>query len=674
MTWFKRHLPAAAALAALNAWVCGRLFTAGYTDRFSSVDGAFISIARYLSRHWSDHSWWPIWHCGMPYEDTYVPLLHLVVAAVAALTKISAAHAYHIVVGIAYVLGPVTLYWMAACLGADRGSAFLSAAIYSLFSPSALLMPDVARDLGGLLFGRRLQVLTVYGEGPHISAMALLPLAIAALAYALEKRTGRSFALAAVALALIFLINVPGTMAAGVAVFCWLVVQPAGKRRAAWTIAAGAAVLAYALACYGIPPSSELVVLHNLGPMHKAFSAAAKIAPFVLIALFGAAAAAGYLLSRTRAPLLLRFAIVYFAVTAALVLTASPTKFEMLPQAGRLQLEMEMAACLIAGGGLWYVYRHVPWRLPLILAVLFLIGAGFQIRNYRRRADIDIRPVNLATRSEYASAMWADAHLQGERVYVTGSDSFWWNTFTDVPQVVGCCDQGEALPALATAQYLIYPAAGPYHEILTKAYLEAFGAQAIVVSGSQSTDTYKDIRVPERFDNMFPVLHRELGDTIYAIPQRSPSLAHVVRAGETVPSDISVTMLPYKIYSYSLVIEDPTRPAADFEWLSDGVARIRAEVKRDDLISVQVPWFSGWKASVGGHAIPISADGLGFQVLHPACDGACEITLRWTGRPDRTPSAIVSLAALAFLGALCGSRRFRAPSQTAAAAAAPAKR
>ena len=48
-------------------------------------------------------------------------------------------------------------------------------------------------------------------------------------------------------------------------------------------------------------------------------------------------------------------------------------------------------------------------------------------------------------------------------------------------------------------------------------------------------------------------------------------------------------------------------------------------------------------------SIPISADGLGFQVLHPACEGACEITLRWTGRPDRIPSAIVSLGALVLL-------------------------
>jgi hypothetical protein len=33
-------------------------------------------------------------------------------------------------------------------LGASRGAAFLAALAHSLFSPSALLMPDVANDIG----------------------------------------------------------------------------------------------------------------------------------------------------------------------------------------------------------------------------------------------------------------------------------------------------------------------------------------------------------------------------------------------------------------------------------------------------------------------------------------------------------------------------------------------
>lgn len=298
--------------------------------------------------------------------------------------------------------------------------------------------------------------------------------------------------------------------------------------------------------------------------------------------------------------------------------------------------------CLLFGAAGWFLYSRLHWRMQVIVVILTAIAAGFQVAHYRTSARAYLRPAKLAARSERASAMWADQHLAGQRVYVTGSDSFWWNTFTDVPQVIGCCDQGEALTVLANVPFLITSPTGPYHEILTKAYLQTLGAQAIVVAGPQSSDTYKDIKAPERFDNMLPVLHRELGDTIYAVPQRTASLAHVVKPGEVIPAAAT----PYQVYDYSLVIENPLRPAADFQWTGNGAAAIHADLTRSDVITVQVPWFAGWKAYVGERRIPISADGLGFQVLHPSCEGSCDITMEWTGRPDRIPSALLSLGGI----------------------------
>ncbi len=261
-------------------------------------------------------------------------------------------------------------------------------------------MPAVARDLGGLLFDRRLQVLTVYGEGPHISVMTLQPLVLIALAYALRKRSGRAFALPVLMLALVFLLNVPGTMATGVAIFCWLVVQSPGRRRAAWILTAAAAAMAYAVACYGIPPSSELTVIENLRRMHHAFSVTAKVAPFLLVALLASAAVAGYLLCRTRLPLLLRFAIVYLAVTAMLVLTATKDKFELLPQVGRLQLEMEMAICLLLGAGGWFLYSRLHWRLQVIAACFSRSGQDTRYRIIDRAPQsISGRRISLHARN-----------------------------------------------------------------------------------------------------------------------------------------------------------------------------------------------------------------------------------------------------------------------------------
>src|SRR5262245_64068630 len=123
----RKTVAAATALFLLNAWIAWRIFGVEYTDNFSSIEGSFIALARYISLHWGDFSWWPIWHCGMPFQDTYVPLVHLMSAAVSTLAHLPPGRAYHLVTGLAYCLGPSALFLMAMRLGAPRGAAFTGA-------------------------------------------------------------------------------------------------------------------------------------------------------------------------------------------------------------------------------------------------------------------------------------------------------------------------------------------------------------------------------------------------------------------------------------------------------------------------------------------------------------------------------------------------------------------
>jgi hypothetical protein len=653
----RANLAACLALAALNLSISWRLLKVEYTNQFSSVEGYFIAIARYLSGHWGDFGWFPLWHCGMPYQDTYVPLLHLVVAAVAGLGHIPAARAYHGVIGITYALGPPALYWMAVRLGAPRGAALASALCYSLFSPSALLMADVARDLGGYWYGRRLQVMTVYGEGPHVTAMTLLPVAVLALEIALVDRTRRALALAALSIALVFLTNVPGSMALGVAVFCWICSQPRDRLRAAWLVAAAASALAYCLACFGVPPSSLFRVGSNVGDMHRGFSNSLHYGPLPLGLALGLVAVAGWLLARTRLPLVVRFAILFGGLTGAMAATAHSDTFELLPQVGRLHLEFEMGACLLLGSALWALYTLFPrWTRPILLAIC-LGPLVVQWGNYRWRAHLDTQRADLEKRSEFTTARWLDANLRGGRVYVSGSTAFWLDAFSATPQLIGCCDQGQSMPVLNEVPYKVNSAVSP---ALTEAgvnWLRALGVEAFVVNGPASTDEYKDIRTPERFEGVLPLLHRENGDAIYAVLPPGASLAHVVRPGELVPRRPGGKFAYPDILRYAQAAGDTTRPPADFAWRSGGKARIRANLHPGDLVSVQIAWFPGWKAAIHGRAQPISADGMGFVTIQPECQGDCLIDLAWTGPSDLPMAAAVSLATLVWLLAMAFRRR-----------------
>lgn len=638
----------AAALFALNAWICWRLFWIGFTPSWSSVEGSFVGLARHLSLHWRDFSWWTIWQCGLPYQNTYVPLFHLAVAIVTSLRHTEAVHAYHLVSGITYSLGGATLFLMVRRFGASRIEALFAGLFFSLFSPSAFLVPEFGVDLGSRFAGRRLQVLTVYGEGPHVSAIALIPIVLLALEYAVRRRTRRAFALAAIAIAVVFLTNVPGTMALALAVFCWLACQPSGSRIAAWKIAAGAALFAYAIACFGDPPSSLATVFGNVGPMHSGFSHSVKTTPYLLPILLATIAATGWALARTRIPLAPRFGALYAVLTSILVLTARQSeKFELLPQAGRLHLEMELGASLVFAWLLWLLYRWRWTRLGVL--VISAVAVAAQISNYRWRARIDLVPVNPATRSEYTSARWIDANMHGRRTYATGSTGFWFNAITDTPQVVGCCDQGKTMLILPAAAYLIHAGDTPLKTARAVQWLEVLGAHAVIVNGPKSSDEYKDFQKPERFANFLTPLHEELGDTIYAVPQITTSMAHVIRAEEAMVK-VAGDPIYTDITRYAAAIEDPSRPAASCDWLDSGRAHIRASLRAGDLISVQTAWYPGWKAVVNGMSRAPTADGIGFILIQPECTGDCDITLEWTGIPDFWPSLLVTIAALAAAG------------------------
>jgi hypothetical protein len=649
----KRPLPdvgAAGLLFALNAWIAWRLFALQNTPHFNSVEGSFIGLARYMARHFGQFSWWPIWHCGMPYQDTYVPLLHLTVALFAMGSGMSAAHSYHVVTAVTYCLAPATLYFMARKLGASRVAALLSGLAFSLFSPSALMFSKIGNDLPVPLSSRRLQVLTLYGEGPHVTAIAFIPIVILALENAFLKRTRRSFALAALSMALVFVTNVPGTMALGLAAFCWICIH-AEDLLTALKIAGGAAALGYAVACFAVPPSSLATVFGNAGTMHSGFSESLHHTPYLLPLLLAATGGSAYLAGRLKLPRFVCFGAAYFVLTTVLVWTAQDSrKFELLPQVGRMHLELELAAALLIGWLLWLLYSR---RLTRYLVLGFgALALYYQVGNYLEGARVLLTPDNLASHSEYTSARWIDRNMGGKRVYATGSTGFWLNAFTDTPQVVGCCDQGRSIVAIAAVPYLLNVGVSPEHTRLGITWLQAMGAHAMVVNGPESGDDYKDYQKPERFEGVVPTLHRERGDVIYQIPQRSASLAHVLHAGEATAVQPTGLATEADLGRYVAAIEDPARPEALCDWRDPGQARIHAKLGRGDLVSVQVAYFSGWKAKVGGQSRKVQADGIGFILIQPDCEGDCEIDLNWTGPRDIYFAAFVSVVGLAITGLL----------------------
>ena len=145
----RRWLKAAAfpvLLLALNFYIAKDLFSLEYSQFMGSIEAAYISISRYMIENWRDLTWFPLWYGGIPFQNTYPPLLHAVVALAAVLFRISPAHAHHIVTAIFYCLGPVALYALALRLTGSRSASFW--VCLDVFDYFALPVPDAVGSQG----------------------------------------------------------------------------------------------------------------------------------------------------------------------------------------------------------------------------------------------------------------------------------------------------------------------------------------------------------------------------------------------------------------------------------------------------------------------------------------------------------------------------------------------
>jgi hypothetical protein len=86
---------------------------------------------------------------------------------------------------------------------------------------------------------------------------------------------------------------------------------------------------------------------------------------------------------------------------------------------------------------------------------------------------------------------------------------------------------------------------------------------------------------------------------------------------------------------------------AEWHWIDNNHGRIQTSLNPGDVISLQITYHPGWKASAGGKAASITADGLAQMVIHADCAGPCEVDLSydggWEGKLTRLLSVITIL-------------------------------
>jgi hypothetical protein len=630
------------AIVWLNAYICRQVFFIEYTGKMNSMHGFWIAIAKLAGEHWYRPTWWPYWYNGMPFEYTYAPLVPGLTAAIARLSGFSAAHAFQIVSGSVYCLGPAALFLMARQLTRRAGWSFVAAVVYSLSSASALLLPDTGYSLNALRDPRRLYISFVWDELPHQLGLALVCLAVLFLARALRDRRFRSFVWAGLFISLALLASAFGATGLLLLAGCLLATCETAtwKRNFARVFVCG--VLGYLAMCPFLPPSLILAIRSNgsLFP-DMAWTAAS------FWTLAGVVCGGGLLwfVSRKWRPWYLRFFLLLAYVTFAIPALHEKRGLHFFPQSGRYKVELELALVLLIVFGLALLIDRLPKIARIVLAILLLWPAYQQVRSHRIFSKNAMQAVDITKTIEYQVAKWVEPNLPGWRVLAPGSIWPWLNTFSKVPQFSG----GSFPTAPNRVQlHIVSDLNGTRETVVPAIWCKAYGVDAVIVPGRDSPEFWQPHPLGHQFDGVFPLLWDERDTQIYAVPRPARTLAHVIpqpAVVSRVPAGASDTAQAER---YIAAVEGSAAPSATLVWLQDSRARIHATLGANQVLSVQVTYHPGWKATAGARIVPISKDGLGQMILSPEHPGDYDINLvydgGWESKLCRALSAIVLLA------------------------------
>ncbi|MBV9396639.1 MAG: hypothetical protein JO062_01580 [Bryobacterales bacterium] len=624
-----------AVLLGLNVFVAWNLFSTEFTNNMQTNAGSFMAIARFILDHFPHLSWFPFWFNGLPFENVYTPLLHLIDAGFAWITRASPARAYNFVTGAFYAAGPVFLFLFVWRITRLLETSFFAALLYSLFSPAAILR--AFRPGGSPWNAVRFQYLAYWGEGPHIAALALLPIALFACFRAFTRRTYAWCAAAAILMAATVLINTFGAADLALGCACLVLALPRKEMARAAAVLAGVAVAAYSISLPFMPPSWIGIVSESSQHVDGDFSRARLLGP-QLATLPGVFLA--WWAVRKLENYVLRFSILLAYLLLNVIGLYALANVPVLPQPHRYAVEFELAACIAFALALRPLVLRLSSRLsvPLrgVAIALALAAAAHQTVHYHRYARQITQPIDIGQTEDYKAAKWLDQNLSGLRTFISGETGTWLNVFTDVPQMNSGHQPFDPNFRVDSAViFSIYTGmnAGARDAENSILWMKAFGCHAVYIARSR---LYGDVfRNPRKFERVLPVLWREGNAAIYGIPQRTKSLAHVVPEAAIVKREPVNGLDTAETARYVAALDDASLPPDVMEWPRPDRGHIGTTIRPGQVLSVQVSYDPGWLAFANGKQASVTRDGIGLSVIHPVCDGPCSIDFVFDGGPGR---------------------------------------
>ena len=629
-------------------------FKAKYTDKWASIESTFIADARFLIDHWPHPNWQPNWYGGTRFDYIYPPALRYGTAVISKVTGFWPVKAYHFYAAFFYCVGIAGVYLLIRAGTGSRAGAALGAAATAMMSPTFLIIKPLRED-AWMLLPLRLGVLVKYGEGPHMTALALIPFALAFTWMALEARRLTALALAAVSCAAVVSNNFYGATA--LAVFYpvlvwsfWITRQDKSILRPAIAIP----VLAYGLTTFWLVPSYFKVTAANLKFVSE-HGTTWSIWLAVVVAVAFAVATDKFARDRQDRTwaVFVSGCAVFFSLN---VLGNYFFNFRVSGEPMRLVPELDMIYIMGMVTILMWLWKK-PERPPRIVAAVCVIAAFATTAGYIRHAW-HMFPLwgDYTNRIEYKIPSWIAKNMPDSRILPTGSVRFWYNAWHDLAQLGGGSEQGLLNQQVQAAQWEITLGEQPKPAIL---WMQSMGVDATYVADKRSQEIFKDFLFPQKFAGVLSVIYDDQeGNTIYRVPRRYPVRARVVETARfdalhapRFNDDVE------SLAAYVDVVESGPAVEPKLERNGTDAMTVRATLAAGQSLLLQESYDPAWQAESRGQTLPIRKDALGMMVID-APPGEHEIHLSFpTPFENKAGRVVTALTVLALIAMVVRERR-----------------
>lgn len=667
MTVGRRTPPLTSILAGIalvfgvNYYVIRDVFHVIDIGHMNSMQGFWMAMARLADAQWFHPGWWPWWDSGAPFEFTYAPLTPALTALWSHFAAIPVSQAFYCVTALYYVLGPVALFAFAAWLTRSVPIATATGLIYSLLSPASLLVPDDVFRFSQLLSDRRAYLMGIWDDTPHLGALVFLPVLWIFVGRAILRGMRRDVLISILLVSLEVTASAFGPVLFILSAVCLLI----AFGRDAWprklTMVGMVGLTGYLIAMPWLP-LSLVSAIQSDAAMHDdnvwgAPSFTALCAVLLLWVLLWRV-----LRPRTDDP------AIHCAAFLGLVMGSIPLVWffggrSFVPQPGRYRFEMDLAWALPLALTCRFFLRKMPRSvMACVIALLVSLGAE-QVVNHRRYAKQVFFPADIRQTLDYKEAAFIHTAFPPQsKIFLSGSTAEWFNRFSDNPQFGGSSYSTAYNPIQQMGLRYIYigDKDGP-HGGAAILWLEAFGVSAISVPGSKSPETWHPFRNADQFEGLLDPVWKESDTTLYRLPLRSDSPAHVVN------EDAVVARAPRsggdirEIARFVGDLQNPSLPLAQWQWSGPDHATVDTDVGPHEVISMQVSFHPGWHARANGVIVPMHRDGLGLMWMKPPAAGHAHVELSYDGGGEMLFGRIASWVALALAvgWAIFGSLRSR---------------